>query len=125
MAGVLIVDDDPAMRRMLSLIFAEDGFTVFTAANGVEALNFPLLRAGEMDIVITDVRMPEMNGLELAETLRAQQPSLPVLILTACPEYAEAGSRGALQVMAKPFEIQSLLNSVRRLLATREALSAA
>ena len=116
MSRILIVDDDPAMRRMLSHIFEEEGFTVFTAANGLEALSFLQARASETDIVITDVMMPAMNGLALAETIKARNPHLPVLFLSACPEYLDSDTCGAVPMLTKPFEVTTLLKYVRRLL---------
>jgi len=116
---IFIVDDDPSMRRMLRLIFEEEGLAVFTAANGLEALASESVRAGEIDIVITDVMMPEMDGLTLAENLKRQYPDLPVLILSGCSDYLDIGSSNATEIMAKPFEVTALLGSVRRLLSKR------
>ena len=125
MPTILIVDDDPAMRRMLDLIFQQDGFTVVTAANGLEALDSLPVRAREIDIVITDFMMPEMNGVALADNLKVQQPNLPVLILSACPEYLDIDSCSAKQILTKPFEVNALLNSVRRFLPKPVSLAAA
>jgi len=125
MATILVVDDDPAIRRMLNLIFEQEGFTVYTVANGLEALRFPPLRTGEIDIVITDLIMPEMNGLALAEQLKAQQPHLPVVILSASADYVDAGSSSPAQILAKPFDLKRLLDSVRHLLSKRVSPAAA
>ena len=125
MPTILIVDDDPAMRRLLDLIFEQEGFTVFTAANGLEALNSIRLRSAEIDIVLTDFMMPGMNGLALAEELKAQQPRLPVLILSACAESLDSGSFDEKRILTKPFEAKSLLNSVRRLLPKQVSRTAA
>jgi DNA-binding response OmpR family regulator len=122
---ILIVDDDPAIRQMLDLIFEQEGFTVFTASNGRKALHLPMLRAGQIDVVITDVMMPEMDGLAFTENLKAQQPHLPVLILSACIEYLDVGSVSATQVMSKPFDVKALLHAVRCLLDKRVAPAAA
>jgi DNA-binding response OmpR family regulator len=110
---------------MLDLIFEQEGFIVLTAPNGLNALRLPALRAGQVDIVITDVMMPEMDGLALTKNLKAQQPHLPVLILSACTEYLDVGSISATQIMSKPFEVAALLHAVRRLLQIRVAPAAA
>lgn len=125
MSTILVVDDEPGIRRMLNLIFEQEGFSVYTVANGLEALRFPPLRAGEVDIVITDLIMPEMNGLTLAEKLKAQQPDLPVLILSASAESVDIVSSNVAKILTKPFDLTCLLDSVRQLLSKRVSPAAA
>jgi DNA-binding response OmpR family regulator len=119
------VDDEPGIRRMLKLFFEQEGFTVYTIANGLEALGFPPLRAGEIDIVITDLVMPGMNGLALAEKLKAQQPNLPVLIVSASADCVDVGSSSGAQILTKPFDVTYLLDLVRQLLSKRVSPAAA
>lgn len=73
---LLIVDDEPAQREALSGFLKKKGFQVFTAADGKEAL--ALIRSQLIDLVLTDLRMPEMDGLELLRRIKAENPEIAV-----------------------------------------------
>jgi len=77
---VLVVDDDPVVGKSFDRVLSGKGYAVITARNGEEALN--KLRSETYDVVFTDIKMPGMNGLEVAERLRETQPWLPVVIVT-------------------------------------------
>ena len=77
---VLVVDDDPVVGKSFDRVLSGKGYAVITARNGEEALN--KLRNETYDVVFTDIKMPGMNGLEVAERVRASQPWLPVVIVT-------------------------------------------
>ena len=77
---VLVVDDDPVVGRSIGRVLTGKGYAVITAANGEEAL--AKLRDEKYDVVFTDIKMPGMNGLEVAERVKASQPWLPVVIVT-------------------------------------------
>ncbi|OYV38601.1 MAG: two-component system response regulator GlrR, partial [Thiomonas sp. 20-64-5] len=79
--SVLLVDDDPDLRRLLAIRLRSAGYVPITVASGAEALGS--LAANRPSAVITDLRMDGMDGLSLFEHIRAQDPSLPVIILTA------------------------------------------
>src|ERR1051325_4177524 len=81
MHRLLIVDDERSMRELLELVFKRDGYSVETAANGKLALD--LIRDKAFDLVISDVRIPDMNGIELLEQVRASSPETLVIMLTA------------------------------------------
>ncbi|MCA9558752.1 MAG: sigma 54-interacting transcriptional regulator [Myxococcales bacterium] len=114
---VLAVDDDPGLLRLVSLRLRGAGFDVVTAPDGATAL--ARLQDAPVDLVLTDLRMDGMDGMALFERVRAQHPSLPVLILTAhgtIPEAVEATRRGVAGFLTKPFEGEALVAEVERAL---------
>ncbi len=119
MATVLIVEDYPVTRRMLSFTLKQDGYTVVTAVNGKEAL--ARLEQITVDIAIVDIAMPEMDGLTLLRHLRASEryKKLPVIMLTASGQDADrirARAEGANDFLSKPTSSRELLDTVSRLL---------
>jgi len=110
MGTILIVDDDPQLRQSFEKLLTAEGHTVQTAASGEAALS--QVRAGVPDLVIMDVRMPGMSGLETFQTMHEIEPKLPVIIMTAfgTTETAiEATKLGAFEYVLKPFEIPDIL----------------
>lgn len=109
------IDDDDAMRDSLSFLLISAGINVRTHASPVSFLDeLPGLSAS---LVITDVRMPEMSGVELLRKLKALKPGLPVILLTGhgdVPLAVEAIKAGAVDFLEKPFDDEALLASVRR-----------
>jgi two-component system response regulator HydG len=106
---ILIVDDDPAVVEMLAAILrrAQGPYTVDTAATAAEAL--ALLCWRRPDVVLLDIAMPGMNGLELLRQIRQVDPSIPVVMVTADPSdraFTEALQRGALAFLHKPFDVR-------------------
>jgi len=77
---ILIVDDEPLVRRSLGELLALSGYTVSTASNGEEALN--LLKDYTADIIISDIKMPQMDGVELLRKLKVSHPDTPVILIT-------------------------------------------
>jgi two-component system response regulator GlrR len=117
-ATVLIVDDDPSLRRTLELRLREEGFRVLVADSGEAAL--AALAVDRPALVITDLRMPGIDGLALFAAIRRDFPLLPVIILTAhgtIPDAVDAVRRGVFGYLTKPFEAQALLAEVQRALA--------
>jgi two-component system KDP operon response regulator KdpE len=111
---VLIVDDEPSIRRALRTTFGTLGFDVAEAITGEEAL--PLLRAAAFDAVLLDVNMPGMGGLEACREIRRQFPRLAVLMLTVRDnedDKVEALDAGADDYVTKPFPIRELVARVR------------
>lgn len=111
---VLIVDDDAGQRSLLNSFLAGQGFETKTAPSGEEALK--ILRAGKCDMMISDVRMPGISGLETLRLARKEFPVLPVLLVTAYADIREAVGAmrdGALNYLAKPIDLDELLASVR------------
>jgi two-component system NtrC family response regulator len=114
---ILLIDDDDSLRRVTEYTLREDGFDVRTATNGREGLE--MFRASGVDLVLSDVRMPELNGMDLLPQLKAMQPDLPVIMLTAHGTIAsavEAMQLGAFDYLTKPFTRDQLRASVRKAL---------
>jgi two-component system, cell cycle sensor histidine kinase and response regulator CckA len=115
---ILLAEDDARLRELGSLLLNEAGYTVIPAENGVAALALAEERAGEIDLLVSDVVMPLMNGPELADRLRALQPRLRVVYVSGYHDRALAGRgiRPEDSVVGKPFREDELLNEVRRAL---------
>jgi CheY-like chemotaxis protein len=122
MAKILVVDDSPTIQRLLSLILQRNDHTTVTMDNGRDALMF--LADSDVDLVVTDVNMPEMSGLTLLKQLRANERTrdLPVIIRTASiQEYVRqaASQNGASGFLAQPTSSWELKELVNRCLASK------
>ena len=119
---VLVVDDDPVIQRLLRVNFEMEGYEVIVASDGVDGLE--RARADHPDIVVLDIMMPRMSGLDVAKALKADPDtaSIPVLLLSAKAQEADmrAGDEsGADGYLTKPFDPLQLLQHVEELLARR------
>ena len=106
---ILVVDDEENAREALSKILTYDGYEVTSAGNGLEALNF--LRSNAVDLIITDLNMPEMNGLMFLRELNRNYPASKVIMVTAYGEvesYLEAITLGAFEYINKPVKYEDL-----------------
>jgi len=127
MATILVVDDYSTSQRLLGFILRQNDHTVVTAIHGLGALE--QLAARSIDLVITDLSMPEMDGMTLLQELRANPrfQNLPVIILTGSA-YAQDNTRakaaGATLFLTKPVESEELIAMVNRLLTEPEAIEA-
>jgi len=118
--SILIVDDEEIIRESLSFILHKEGFQVVEAANGRIALD--LVRSGSFDLVLTDLEMPEMKGIELLEHITQISPETLVVIITAYGSIDTAIAslrKGAVDYILKPVEFDELLLKIRRLLTDR------
>jgi CheY-like chemotaxis protein len=110
---VLLVEDDVAIRGVYAKVLASAGHTVVTAGNGLEAVE--RLDEGAFDAVVSDITMPGMSGMALLRAIRARDPSIPVILITACPDVqsaAEAVERRALRYLLKPVPLPTLRAAV-------------
>jgi DNA-binding NtrC family response regulator len=117
-ATVLLVDDDPGVRFALTEVLADRGYRVITAGSGAQALNL----LDGVDVVVTDLSMPGMDGLELVAQIRARTPGLPVILLTAHGSenmVRIASSRGACGCLSKPFDIDEIAHVIEQARAGR------
>jgi two-component system response regulator AtoC len=120
---VLVVDDEPHMRRVLEIMLRKAGHSVFAAGNGREALE--VLRDNQVDLVITDMRMPEMSGIELLTRLRQDGVEVPVIVITAhgsIESAVEAMKYGASDYILRPFDIDALELAIARVLNEAEVV---
>ena len=112
---ILLVDDDADLLRLLSLRMKTAGYTVSTAASGNEALS--VLAMEHPSLVITDLKMDEMDGMALLDAIRRDYPTLPVIILTAhgsIPDALLAADQGVFAFLTKPFDGKDLMAQVER-----------
>ena len=122
MQRTLVIDDDPAVTSVLKRGLSYEGFAVSTAASGREGLE--IAREQPPDVVVLDVMMPEMDGLEVLKRLRSADPQLPVLLLTgrdAAADEIKGLEDGADDYVTKPFTFEVLLAHIRALLRRQEA----
>src|SRR6476620_11644457 len=117
MANILIVDDEQRYRQLLTLVFEEQGNKIRTAMNGRQALD--ALAAETADVIISDVKMPDMDGIEMLRAVRETQPDLGVILMTAFASVEtarEAFKLGADDFIQKPFDVEELKLIVRKTL---------
>ncbi len=122
-ARILVVDDESHVRAMMGQTLGRHGYEIKLAASGREALD--ALAAGSYDLVLTDIVMQDINGIVLLEKVHAQQPNLPVVMVTAIHDISvaiNAMRRGAYDYLLKPFEREHLINTVVRALDHRQLL---
>jgi CheY-like chemotaxis protein len=112
---VLVVDDEPANLRMLSYVLSHKGFETAAAKDGLEALE--LLAQSRFDLVISDVRMPRMDGVALARHIVSSQPITPIFLMTAY-HFDRRDDISALNIplLSKPFSFDELLSQVQKVL---------
>ncbi len=116
---VLIVDDEPNVRRVLAALLSRAGFEIVLAADGQRALES--LERERVDAVLTDLRMPHMNGLELLEAMRARHRRVPVVLLTAhgsVGSAVEALKCGAFDYLTKPYDPDELIAALDKAVRT-------
>lgn len=114
---ILIIDDEASLRRTMARILQREGYEVTTAANGDEALK--LVSEQSFDLVYSDIRMPDMSGLDLLKTVHAKFPDLPVVLFTAQPDLnsaVEAVRSGATDYLLKPLKPQAVLDRTQSIL---------
>ena len=117
-ARILIVDDDPGQRSLLETFLQRQGFATASAVSGESALQ--QLDHGTFALMISDVRMPGMSGLETLRRARLEHPNLPVLLVTAFADIRNAVAAmrdGAVNYLAKPIDLDELMTSIRLALA--------
>ncbi len=124
MANLLIVDDEQSYRQLLSLIFEESGHTIYQAKNGREALK--VLDETPAEIIISDVRMPDIDGISLLREARIKRPDIGVILMTAFATVdaaREAFILGADDFIQKPFDVEELKVLVKKTLEKQELIT--
>lgn len=111
---ILIIDDDEAVRDALAMVLADEGHSVATAVNGLEALHYLKAASERPDLILLDVMMPVMDGYQFRIEQRKDQAlaSIPVLVLTAGTAEARLSAMAANGYLRKPINLQTLLSIV-------------
>lgn len=112
-AHLLLVDDDPGLLKLLGMRLVSEGYSVVTAESGLEGLK--ILSREKIDLVISDLRMDEMDGLQLFAEIQKQQPGMPVIILTAhgsIPDAVAATQQGVFSFLTKPVDKDALYKAI-------------
>lgn len=122
---ILVVDDEPGIRRLAMRALREEGFSVLEAGDGERALE--IVEAGGVSVLVADVVMPRLNGVQLMERLARSHPQLPVVLMSgyASIELAARGIAAPCALLAKPFAPERLVEEVRRCLGGSDPLAVA
>ncbi len=121
---VLVVDDEEIARRNLAHVLGKENYEVMTASDGEAALN--QLERCEFDVVLTDLKMGRIDGMELLERIRMRQPETKVIVVTGyatVPSAIEAVKKGAFHYIAKPFKLDEVRDAVRRAMENRTVVA--
>lgn len=122
---VMVVDDEPEIRKLVKLALNKVGYEVLEAEDGEKAIQ--TLNTGEnrlmLDVIICDIRMPKINGMEAIAYFRAEYPRVPLIVLTGFPDTEMAMSlihQGVVDYLVKPVEAEKLRSAVARAMEMRE-----
>ncbi len=118
MGSIVIVDDEKHYPLILKEVLSEEGYISYPASSGMEALD--ILKQEEIDLVLTDVKMPGMDGVELLSRIKEIAPNIPVIVMTAhgsVEKAVEAMQKGAYTFIQKPFENEELLSHISKALS--------
>jgi len=119
---ILVVDDEELIRNLVVTVLSKLGHSSVTAIDGVDALD--KMKGNEIDAVITDIKMPTMDGIILTREISRQYPSIPVMVMTAFDEEYSAGtaiSVGAREFIKKPFSIDEFAIRLHKMMNDSEA----
>ncbi|MEI6971685.1 MAG: response regulator [bacterium] len=118
MARILLVDDEDCILRTTAILLESEGHTTVCVLSGDEALN--QLAAADFDLMLTDIRMSPLDGMELIKLAKVKKPKLPVIVISAyCNEKTthEAKRLGAFKYIKKPFHVDEVVGAVKQALA--------
>ena len=113
---ILVVDDDESVRLLLSTLLERDSYTVLLARDGQHALEVSRNYSGEITALVTDYKMPNLDGLRLAKTLVAERPGIRVMLLSGRMSDPEALRQSGFRMTPKPFTITVFLDNLKHCL---------
>jgi CheY-like chemotaxis protein len=119
MASILLADDDASVRELVRRALTQDGHTVTVTEDGAEALQHLSAHAASIDVVVSDVNMPQIDGVTLAQKAVAIKPSIAVVLMSGFSEQLDRASAikaGKLAVISKPFTLEQIKSKVRAVL---------
>jgi CheY-like chemotaxis protein len=115
---ILLVEDEPMVRNVVQTVLDKAGFASLTAADGERALELSRAYAGNIDLVLSDVEMPRVNGIQLAEQIQRERPGTPVLLMSG---FSPSALPSHTMLVAKPLDFRALILRIERLLAARQS----
>ena len=118
---ILVIEDDQEMRSLLKDFFEEEGFEIDSVSNGSEV--FRILVREPFDLVITDIRMPGLTGLDILPGIKKLQPEAPIIVITAFGSeevHRRAIERGATAYLEKPIHFHELRTMIREIISSKE-----
>jgi DNA-binding NtrC family response regulator len=120
---ILLVDDEENYRELIAKVLTKAGYAVLQAADGMGALS--LLERSNVDLVISDILMPVLNGYALVARLREKWPNMPVILTTGflSPDAAKSMMKGSVDFIPKPINAETLLDMVRSRVAPAELIT--
>ncbi len=119
---ILVVDDEQNVRQLICKVLEKEGFTVLTACNGSEGLE--IFHKNSIDLIISDIKMPEMSGIEFLHKVKEEEPGIGFILITAfaTTETAiDAIRSGAQDYITKPFDLKEIVTTVRKILLTADS----
>jgi two-component system cell cycle sensor histidine kinase/response regulator CckA len=120
-ATILLVEDDASLRRFVRRLLSDQAFRVIEASDGAEALEIASTYSGHIDLLLTDVIMPKVNGLMLAQRLLDERPGVSVLYMSGYVESSMLLAKHPESILLqKPFTADALMAAVRQVLASKE-----
>src|SRR3989338_6266929 len=118
---ILIVDDEPDVVFFISKICQPQGYHTLTASSGLEALKYVQELPGRIDLVLLDLRMPGMGGVEVLKSIRQHQPDLSVIVLTALTDKRkQCEALGVEAYVTKPYSLEELYREIIRVVGEQE-----
>jgi DNA-binding NtrC family response regulator len=120
MATILLADDDAAVRDLVRRALSADGHTVHVTQDGLEALDYINVNGSSVDLLVTDVDMPQLDGISLAEKALAAKSNLAVILMSGFSDQLEPAARlraRRLLSIAKPFTLEQIKQAVRAVLS--------
>ncbi len=115
MGSIIVVDDDPYVLKSISLLLTKRGFNIIGCSNADEAIS--RLQKNKIDVVLTDIMMPDISGIELLEIIHKTNPDIPVILITGFADLdkaIEAIKKGAFDFITKPYESDYLIHSIKK-----------
>lgn len=110
---ILLAEDEPVIRNLVQTVLGKAGYSIIAAVDGEDAMQLSRVYSGQIDLVLSDIQMPRMDGIRLAEHIREQRPGTPVLLMTGfCQEVLPPG----MELLTKPFDLRRLVATIRELL---------
>ncbi len=116
---ILVVDDEESVRLLLSTLLERDRYQVLLARDGEHALEVSRGHPGEISALVTDYKMPRLDGMQLAKTLSAERPGIGVMIMSGRMSHPETLQQCGFPILCKPFTISGFMDSLKHCLQTR------